>query len=148
MNPPEVLVTGVVPTYAHPGDAGCDLSSVEEIVLAPGHRAVVSTGTSVALPDGYVALVMPRSGLAAKHGISLVNSPGVIDAGYRGEIKVVMINTDLGQSFSISPGDRIAQLVIQKVERARFHLVETLPGSERQAGSFGSTGITGIREKS
>jgi dUTP pyrophosphatase len=146
MNRLDVLVTGVVPQYAHPGDAGCDLYSAESLVLEPGQRAMVATGTSLALPDGYVALVMPRSGLAAKHGISLVNSPGVIDAGYRGEIKVVLLNTDASDAFSISPGDRIAQLVIQSVERAQFHVVENLPGSERSEGGFGSTGIQGTKE--
>lgn len=148
MNRPDVLVTGPVPQYAHPGDAGCDLYAAEEVVLAPGQRAVVATGTSIALPDGYAGLVMPRSGLAAKHGISLVNSPGLIDAGYRGEIKVVLINTDTTESFTINLGDRIAQLVIQPVERARFHIVDRLPGSERSEGGFGSTGVSATKETS
>lgn len=146
MNQPDVLVKGPVPRYAHPGDAGCDLYSSEALTLEPGHRAVVGTGTSVALPDGYVGFVMPRSGLAAKHGISVVNSPGVIDAGYRGEIKVVLLNTDRVESFHIAPGDRIAQLVIQAVSRARFHEVERLPGSERAEGGFGSTGVSETKE--
>lgn len=137
---PDVLVTGVIPRYAHPGDAGCDLVSAEALVLTPGQRAVVATGTSIALPDGYVAYVMPRSGLAAKHGIGLVNSPGVIDAGYRGEIKVVLHNTDALEEFAIAVGDRIAQLVISPVSRARFHEVDVLPGSDRGEGGFGSTG--------
>jgi dUTP pyrophosphatase len=137
---PDVLVTGVIPRYAHPGDAGCDLVSAEALVVAPGQRAVVATGTSIALPDGYVAYVMPRSGLAAKHGIGLVNSPGVIDAGYRGEIKVVLHNTDALEEFAIAVGDRIAQLVISPVARARFHEVKVLPGSDRGEGGFGSTG--------
>lgn len=137
---PDVLVVGNVPRYAKPGDAGCDLSSSESVTLAPGERALVSTGTSIALPEGFVGLVMPRSGLAAKHGISLVNAPGVIDAGYRGEIKVVLINTDLTESFSVQPGDRIAQLVVSPVAQAHFHEVERLPGTERAAGGFGSTG--------
>lgn len=137
---PDVLVTGNIPEYAHPGDAGGDLRSTQALTLAPGERALIDTGTSIALPQGFVAYVMPRSGLAAKHGISLVNSPGVIDAGYRGEIKVVLINTDAAASFSIEPGDRIAQLVISPVAKARFHQVERLPGSERSHGGFGSTG--------
>ncbi len=137
---PDVLVVGNVPRYAKPGDAGCDLSSTEALMLGPGERAVVATGTSIALPEGFVGLVMPRSGLAAKHGISLVNAPGVIDAGYRGEIKVVLINTDLTESFSVEPGDRIAQLVVSPMAQARFHEVERLPGTERAAEGFGSTG--------
>ncbi|MFM1953515.1 MAG: hypothetical protein RL187_724 [Actinomycetota bacterium] len=137
----DVLVTGVVPTYAHPGDAGADLCSAISLTLAPGERAMVPTGTSIALPDGFVAYVMPRSGLAAKAGVGLVNSPGVIDAGYRGEISVVLINHDLHESFSVAQGDRVAQLVVSPVARASFHRVETLPGSERAAGGFGSTGL-------
>jgi len=137
---PDVLVTGTPPVYAKPGDAGCDLVASESAVLEPGQRRVVPTGTSVALPDGYVAYVMPRSGLAANHGIGLVNSPGVIDAGYRGEISVVLINTDREASFSIEVGDRIAQLVISPVAHAHFHPVEKLPGSQRATGGFGSTG--------
>jgi dUTP pyrophosphatase len=146
MNQPDVLVTGEVPLYAHPGDAGADLRSSEAHTLAPGERRLVATGTSIALPDGYVALVMPRSGLATRHGIGLVNSPGVIDAGYRGEIKVVMINWDSTEAFSIAPGDRIAQLVIQPVARAVFHPVTTLPGSERSDSGFGSTGVAKTKE--
>ena len=137
---PDVLVVGNVPRYAKPGDAGCDLSSTESLTLGPGERAVVPTGTSIALPEGFVGYVMPRSGLAAKYGISLVNAPGVIDAGYRGEIKVVLINTDATESFSVQPGDRIAQLVVSPMAQARFHEVEHLPGTERAAGGFGSTG--------
>lgn len=137
---PDVLVTGTVPQYARPGDAGCDLVSGESVVLAPGQRALVSTGIAIALPEGYVGLVMPRSGLAAKHGIGLVNSPGVIDAGYRGEIMVVVLNTDSSHEFSIEKGDRIAQLVISPVSKARFHSVQTLPGSDRGSSGFGSTG--------
>ena len=137
---PDVLVTGAIPVYAKPGDAGCDLVANESMVLKPGERGVVPTGTSLALPEGYVGYVMPRSGLAARHGIGLVNSPGVIDAGYRGEIAVVLLNTDPTESFSIEVGDRIAQLVIQPVARARFHPVDTLPGSHRGGAGFGSTG--------
>ena len=139
---PDVLVVGALPGYARPGDAGCDLPSAQSVTLAPGQRAVVATGVSIALPDGFAALVMPRSGLAARHGIGLVNSPGVIDAGYRGEIKVVVINTDTEETFSIEPGDRIAQLVITPVARARFHPVDVLPGTDRGDGGFGSTGVT------
>lgn len=137
---PDVLVVGNVPRYAKPGDAGCDLSSTETLTLGPGQRAVVATGTFVALPEGYMGLVMPRSGLAAQHGITLVNAPGVIDAGYRGEIKVVLLNTDRTESFSVHPGDRIAQLVVSPIAQARFHEVERLPGTERATGGFGSTG--------
>lgn len=140
---PEVLITGVEPTYAHPGDAGADLRAASAHVLAPGERALVPTGTSLALPHGFVAYVMPRSGLALRNGIGLVNAPGVIDAGYRGEISVVMINHDLHESFSIEPGDRIAQLVISPVARAVFQPVALLPGSQRDTGGFGSTGIQG-----
>jgi dUTP pyrophosphatase len=140
---PEVLITGVQPTYAHPGDAGADLRAATAHVLAPGERVLVPTGTFLALPHGFVAYVMPRSGLALRHGIGLVNSPGVIDAGYRGEISVVMINHDRQESFSIEPGDRIAQLVVSPVARAVFQPVTALPGSVRDTGGFGSTGIQG-----
>jgi dUTP pyrophosphatase len=140
---PEVLIVGTPPHYAHPGDAGADLVSTVALTLEPGHRAVVPTGISLALPNGFVAFVMPRSGLAAKHGVTLVNSPGTIDAGYRGEIAVVLINTDPSSSFSIEPGDRIAQLVIQPVVRARFVPVTELPGTARGDGGFGSTGLSG-----
>ena len=138
---PEVLVVGSIPTYAHPGDAGADITSSESVVLAPGQRALVKTGVSIALPDGYVAYVMPRSGLALKHGIALVNSPGTIDAGYRGEIGVILLNTDRENEFHIERGDRIAQLVIQPVVRAEFIPVSELPGTHRGAGGFGSTGL-------
>lgn len=140
---PEVLIIGTPPQYAHPGDAGADLVAAQGMTLKPGERATVPTGVSIALPDGFVAFVMPRSGLAAKHGVGLVNSPGTIDAGYRGEISVVMINTDPTSSFVIEAGDRIAQLVIQPVVRARFVPVTELPGSGRGAGGFGSTGQSG-----
>lgn len=129
-----------VPTYAHPGDAGADLVSTEEVVLAPGERRAVSTGIAIALPSGFAAFVHPRSGLALKHGIGMVNAPGTIDAGYRGEIKVLLINHDPNVSFTIARGDRIAQLIIQRCERAIFHEVESLPGSDRGEGGFGSTG--------
>jgi dUTP pyrophosphatase len=133
-----------LPTYAHPGDAGADLHTTVDVTLGPGERAMVPTGLSIALPDGYVALVHPRSGLAARHGISIVNSPGTVDAGYRGEIKVLLINHDPTESVTLARGDRIAQLVIQKFERARFVEVGVLPDSVRGAGGYGSTG-TGAR---
>lgn len=136
----EVLFTGAAPVYAHPGDAGADLVATEDVVLAPGERATVGTGLSIALPNGYVAFVVPRSGLAAKHGITIVNAPGTVDAGYRGEIKVTLLNTDARESYAIAVGDRIAQLIVMPVPRARFVEVERLPGSERGEGGFGSTG--------
>lgn len=130
-----------LPSYAQPGDAGADLRSVEALVLGPGERALVSTGLRFALPDGYAAFVVPRSGLAVKHGISIVNSPGTIDAGYRGEIKVPLINLDRHEPFEIAPGDRIAQLIVMPVSRARFVPVSELPESTRGEGGFGSTGV-------
>lgn len=130
-----------LPNYAQPGDAGADLRSVEQLVLGPGERALVGTGVSIALPDGYAAFVVPRSGLAAKHGISIVNSPGTIDAGYRGEIKVILINLDPRESFQISVGDRIAQLILMPVTRAQFTRVDQLSSSVRGESGFGSTGI-------
>lgn len=141
----KVLITRLdpqlpIPTYAKPGDAGADLYSRIDLTLAPGERALVPTGISIALPDGFVALVHPRSGLAIKHGISMVNAPGTVDAGYRGELQVILINTDLKEKFEIKRGDRIAQLVIQRVERAEFVEVATLPGSTRNSDGFGSTG--------
>ncbi|MBD3946340.1 dUTP diphosphatase [Nocardioides ganghwensis] len=133
-----------VPSYAHPGDAGADLHAAVDVELAPGERALVPTGLSIALPDGYVALVHPRSGLAARHGLSIVNAPGTVDAGYRGEIKVLLINHDPVEPVVLRRGDRIAQLVIQRFERARFVEVGVLPESVRGAGGYGSTG-TGSR---
>ena len=132
------------PSYAHPGDAGADLMTTVDVTLAPGERTLVPTGVALALPDGYVGLVHPRSGLAARHGLSIVNTPGTIDSGYRGEIKVLLINHDPTESVSLARGDRIAQLVIQRFERARFVEVEVLPDSPRGAGGYGSTG-TGSR---
>jgi len=129
-----------IPVYAHPGDAGADLTTTIDVTLAPGERSMVPTGISLALPDGYVALVHPRSGLAAKCGISIVNAPGTVDAGYRGEVKVMLINLDPVEPVSLQRGDRIAQLVIQQVERARFVEVDRLPGSTRADGGYGSTG--------
>ena len=138
----EVLITAsVLPTYAHPGDAGADLHASEALVLAPGERALVGTGVSIALPDGYAAFVVPRSGLAVKHGITVVNSPGTVDAGYRGEVKVCLLNTDSDTPFTINVGDRIAQLIVTPVARAVFVPVERLPGSMRGEGGFGSTGM-------
>ena len=128
------------PGYAHPGDAGADLTTTIDLTLAPGERAMVPTGIAVALPDGYVALVHPRSGLAARHGLSIVNTPGTIDAGYRGEIKVMLINHDPETPVELRRGDRIAQLVIQRFERARFVEVAELPDSVRGPGGYGSTG--------
>ncbi|QEO10179.1 dUTP diphosphatase [Protaetiibacter larvae] len=139
----EVLLRGDrLPAYAHPGDAGADLTSTDDVVLAPGERATVGTGVAIALPDGFVAFVVPRSGLAAKHGITIVNSPGTVDAGYRGEIRVTLLNTDARESYAITAGDRIAQLIVMPVARARFIPVEQLPGSDRGEGGFGSTGYS------
>ncbi|KQQ95468.1 deoxyuridine 5'-triphosphate nucleotidohydrolase [Leifsonia sp. Leaf325] len=137
----EVLIAAsTLPSYSHPGDAGADLHSSEALVLEPGQRATVGTGVAIALPDGYAAFVVPRSGLASKHGITIVNSPGTVDAGYRGEIKVALLNTDSSMPYSVAVGDRIAQLIIMPVTRARFIEVERLPGSDRGEGGFGSTG--------
>lgn len=135
-----LLSADYVPAYAHPGDAGADLRAAEAVVLGPGERATVPTGVSIAMPDGFVGFVVPRSGLAARHGITIVNSPGTVDAGYRGEIRVTMLNTDAREPFPIAVGDRIAQLILMPVSRARFIPVETLPGSHRGDGGFGSTG--------
>jgi dUTP pyrophosphatase len=141
----KVLVTRIdksmpTPSYAKGGDAGADLSTAIDFTIAPGERKLIPTGISIALPDGYAAFVHPRSGLAIKYGVSMVNTPGTIDAGYRGELQVILINHDLTQSASFKKGDRIAQLVIQKVERAEFVEVTQLPGSQRASGGFGSTG--------
>ncbi len=135
-----LIIAPEPPTYAHPGDAGADLVSADSLRLAPGQRALVGTGVSIALPDGYVAFVVPRSGLATKHGITIVNSPGTVDAGYRGEIKVTLLNTDASEPYDIAVGDRIAQLIVMPVSRANFIPVETLPESVRGEGGFGSTG--------
>ncbi|WP_425576186.1 dUTP diphosphatase [Nocardioides caricicola] len=129
-----------LPSYAHPGDAGADLLTTVDVSLAPGERAMVPTGLAIALPEGYVALVHPRSGLAAKHGLSIVNTPGTVDAGYRGEIKVMLINLDPREPIELRRGDRIAQLVVQRVERAVFSEVGELPESVRGDGGYGSTG--------
>ena len=129
-----------VPAYEHPGDAGADLVTTVDVTLAPGERALLPTGIAIALPPGYAAFVHPRSGLAARHGVSLVNAPGTVDAGYRGEIKVSVINLDPSAAVTFRRGDRIAQLVVQPVVRATFHEVAQLPGTARGAGGFGSTG--------
>jgi dUTP pyrophosphatase len=129
-----------LPAYAHPGDAGADLVAAEDVVLAPGERALVRTGVAVALPDGFVGLVHPRSGLAARLGVTLLNAPGTVDAGYRGEILVNLINHDPAATVKISRGDRIAQLLLQRVERAVFSTVDELPDTARGTGGHGSTG--------
>ncbi|MCW3494573.1 dUTP diphosphatase [Microbacterium sp. SSM24] len=134
------IIASDVPVYAHPGDAGADLVAAEAVRLEPGRRAMVGTGVRIALPEGHVAFVVPRSGLAAKHGITVVNAPGTVDAGYRGEIKVILLNTDPEHAHDIAVGDRIAQLIVMPVPRARFIPVETLPDSVRGEGGFGSTG--------
>ena len=128
------------PSYAKPGDAGADLRTTEHVILAPGERKLVPTGIAIALPMGYVGLIHPRSGLAAKHGLTVVNTPGTVDAGYRGEIKVCLLNTDKEHWIELGRGDRIAQLVIQRVETAVFEIVDELPASDRGDGGFGSTG--------
>ena len=129
-----------IPRYAHEGDAGCDLQSSAELVLQPGERALVPTGIAVSIPEGYAGFIQPRSGLAARHGISIVNTPGLIDSNYRGEIKVILVNLDPDTPFEISRGDKICQLVFQKVERADFVEVDELDGTARGDGGFGSTG--------
>jgi len=129
-----------LPARAHPGDAGLDLFAAAGVRLEPGQRAVVPTGIAIALPDGYAAFIHPRSGLAARHGVTLVNAPGTVDAGYRGEIRVTLLNTDGHHAVSFQRGDRIAQLVIQQVAQVVLHEVESLPGSARAEGGFGSTG--------
>ena len=129
-----------LPAYANPGDAGADLVSTIDVDLAPGERAIVPTGIAIALPSGYAAFVHPRSGLAARCGVTTLNSPGTIDAGYRGEIRVIVVNLDPKEPVELRRGERIAQLVVQKVETARFVEVDTLPGSARGEGGFGSTG--------
>lgn len=143
--PTQVLVRrldpGVpLPSYAHPGDAGADLVTTTDVTMEPGERVVLGTGLAVALPDGYVGFVTPRSGLAARHGIGMVNAPGVLDSGYRGEVKVTLVNHDPRERVALRRGDRIAQLVIQRVERAAFREVDELPESERGEGGHGSTG--------
>ncbi|OFN74457.1 deoxyuridine 5'-triphosphate nucleotidohydrolase [Rothia sp. HMSC071B01] len=129
------------PAYAKPGDAGADLRSRIDFELEPGERALVPTGVAIALPEGYVGLVHPRSGLATKNGITIVNAPGTVDSGYRGELMVTLLNTDKTKSFHVQRGDRIAQLIIQKYEHATFTVVDELEQTERGSSGFGSSGI-------
>ena len=143
----QVLITRLdesipLPQYAKGGDAGADIVSRIDITIKPGERALIPTGISIALPDGYAAFVHPRSGLAIKHGVTMVNAPGTVDAGFRGELQCIMINHDPREPITFKKGDRIAQLVIQKVERAEFVEVQALPGSGRGTGGFGSTGVS------
>ncbi|WP_092501519.1 dUTP diphosphatase [Agrococcus jejuensis] len=145
MDEVEVLIVGEPPAYAHPGDAGADLHAAEARTLQPGERAMVGTGVRIALPDGHVAFVVPRSGLAARQGITIVNAPGTVDAGYRGEIKVILLNTG-SEPHAIAVGDRIAQVIVQRIERARFVQVDELPGSDRGEGGFGSSGFGRTKE--
>jgi dUTP pyrophosphatase len=143
---PEVPVklldpSAAVPSFAHPGDAGADLVAVEEVTIPPaGGRAIVGTGIAIEIPDGYAGFVLPRSGLAVRHGITCLNTPGLIDAGYRDEVRIVLVNTDPSEPYTVHRGDRIAQLVIQPVERTQFAVVEMLGDSARGTGGFGSTG--------
>lgn len=142
---PEILIKLLepqvpIPSYAHPGDAGADLVTTVDVTLAPGQRALVPTGIAIALPEGYAAFVHPRSGLATKFGLTIVNAPGTVDAGYRGEIKVTLLNTDPNNEITLLRGDRIAQLVIQPVSKAKFIVADQLPGSARGEGGFGSSG--------
>ena len=142
----DVLTTALEPPrYAHHDDAGADLCSTDAITLNPGERATVGTGVAIALPEGYAAFVVPRSGLAARHGITIVNAPGTVDAGYRGEIRVTLLNTDASTAYTIAPGDRIAQLILMPVTRATFISVDDLPESVRGANGFGSTGYTALQ---
>jgi dUTP pyrophosphatase len=141
----EVLLTRLdpdvpLPSYARPGDAGADLVTTVDVIIAPGRRVTVGTGIAIALPEGFAGFVHPRSGLAAKAGLSVVNTPGTIDSGYRGEIKVCLINHDLTTPISLRRGDRIAQLVVQRVEHAVFREVDELGESRRGTGGYGSTG--------
>jgi len=129
-----------LPNYAKGGDAGADLVTRIDLTLAPGERALAPTGIAIALPDGFAAFVHPRSGLAIKHGVSMVNTPGTVDAGFRGELQIILINHDLHEAITFKRGDRVAQLIIQKVEKAEFIEVSQLPGSGRGTGGFGSTG--------
>ncbi|MEY3156657.1 MAG: hypothetical protein RL257_677 [Actinomycetota bacterium] len=141
----KVLITKLdpelpTPSYAKPGDAGADVYSRIDCEIKPGERSLIPTGIAIAMPDGYAAFAHPRSGLAIKYGVGIVNAPGTIDSGYRGELQMILINHDPKESFVVKRGDRIAQLVFQKVERAEFVEVLELPGSNRGSGGFGSTG--------
>lgn len=138
------IVAEQAPQYAHADDAGADLRAAEALTIQPGRRALVGTGVAIALPEGYAGFVVPRSGLAAKRGITIVNAPGTIDAGYRGEIKVTLLNTDLDEAFEVAVGDRIAQLIVMPVSRAMFVPVEQLSNdTARGTDGFGSTGVSG-----
>lgn len=134
------IIATAVPAYAHPGDAGADLCAAEAVRLAPRQRATVGTGVRIALPDGHVGFVVPRSGLASRHGITIVNAPGTVDAGYRGELRVTLLNTDDEEAYQVAVGDRIAQLVVMPVAHARFVPVDDLEASVRGERGFGSTG--------
>jgi len=143
--PVEIAITRLdadvpLPAYAHPGDAGADLVTTVDVRIGPGERALVPTGIALALPEGYVGLVHPRSGLAARHGLTVLNTPGTIDAGYRGEVKVLLVNLDPATAVHLARGDRVAQLLVQRVEVARFVEVPRLPASDRGEGGYGSTG--------
>lgn len=141
--PIQIPHTGQAPIHANPGDAGADLFAAETVTLAPGERAVVGTGTAIGLPERTVGLVAPRSGLAARHGITIVNAPGVIDSGYRGELKVTLLNTDLAETYIVNAGDRIAQLLVLPIPAVEFVAVPELPEGERGNAGFGSTGYAG-----
>ncbi len=146
MTPVDVLVATTdpdvpLPAYSHPGDAGADITTRVAVEIGPGERVTVPTGLMIALPAGFAAFVHPRSGLAASHGLTIVNAPGTVDAGYRGEISVTLLNTDRDRPVVLAKGDRVAQLVIQAVERATFVPVDSLPGSHRGSGGFGSSGV-------
>ncbi|SEH96723.1 MULTISPECIES: dUTP diphosphatase [unclassified Leifsonia] len=136
------IIAEFPPAYAHPGDAGADLCAAEAVTLGPGERFTMPTGVSIALPEGYAGFVVPRSGLAMRHGLTIVNAPGTVDAGYRGEIRVTLLNTDRSMAYDIGVGDRIAQLIVMPVTRARFIPVDTLPDSHRGTAGFGSSGYT------
>lgn len=131
-----------LPEYAHKGDAGCDLYSGADSVIKPGERMLIPTGIAISLPEGHAAFIQPRSGLAVKNGVTIVNTPGLIDCKYRGEIKIILMNTDKNEPFTVKRGDKIAQMVIQRVEEANFVEVEELDETERGAGGFGSTGVS------
>lgn len=136
------LVDGVeIPSYAYSGDAGMDLRAIESLEIKPFERALVSTGIAIAIPEGYAGFVQPRSGLAIKQGVTVLNTPGLIDSHYRGELKVALINLDPNNVFQVNPGDRIAQLVIQKVEQVVWNVVSALDETERGKGGFGSSGV-------
>ena len=141
--PITTLVEGVtIPAYAYPGDAGMDIRSVEHVELAPFQRALISTGLAIAIPEGYAGFMQPRSGLAIKQGVTVLNTPGLIDSHYRGELKVALINLDAHNTFVVEPGDRIAQLVIQQVENIAWQQVSALDETERGTGGFGSSGVS------